>query len=149
MRSLDIAQKTYVLNELNVENLSMIKDGINHSTRQVESNFEANIDLLKQIREKVSDDAIAEQLSVVLFNMHNYISILQCEDKLFQMLDGVSNILNASNSQIADEVEILSDENKIQKIKESTVEFYTIQDQRDLALNVEPCDVEDSELTLF
>ena len=149
MESLDIAQKSYVLNELHVENLSLIKDEINKSTRKIELNFEANIKLLKQVQENISNDEASEKLSVVLFNMHNYISILQCEDKLFQMLDGVSNVLTASNQEIVDTVKVLNEEDKIQEIKNETVKHYTIQDQRDLSLNLEPCDVEDSELTLF
>ena len=149
MDSLEILQKNYVLNKLTVEHLSLLKEEINMSTGKIESNFELNINLLKQIKNEVTDDKAEEMLSVVLFNMKNYISILQCEDKLFQMIDGVSNYIDSSSQEISKNVQIHEDIDKIKNIKEDTVKFYTIQDQRDLALGAEPCDVEDSELTLF
>ena len=75
--------------------------------------------------------------------------ILQCEDRIFQMIDGIENSIKAQNDKF-EKYRIEIEEEFKASIRHDMIKFYTIQDQRDLALGNEIKDEEEaSELTFF
>jgi hypothetical protein len=137
-----------IQNDLNIENFTLIKDNINKATVEIAKNFEHNLYTLKSILNEV-DDVVYEEYNDVVKDLHEYISILQCEDRIFQMIDGIENSIKAQNEKF-EKYRIEIEEEFKASIRHDMIKFYTIQDQRDLALGNEIKDEEEaSELTFF
>lgn len=137
-----------IFNEVNLISLDMIKKHINKATTSIEENFEHNIQLLKDTIGTTRNAKTKETLTVVLESLHRYISILQFEDEVFQMMDGIKNIISQS-MQNANTMDLVINEEKWLDFRKSLASYYTIQDQRDVVLGIETKEVEDGELTFF
>jgi len=137
-----------IQNDLNIENFALIKDNIKKATVEISKNFEHNLYTLKSILNEV-DDVVYNEYNDVVKDLHEYISILQCEDRIFQMIDGIENSIKAQNDKF-EKYRIEIEEEFKASIRHDMIKFYTIQDQRDLALGNEIKDEEEaSELTFF
>jgi hypothetical protein len=140
-----IRQKTY--NKIHIENYDLIKNIINNSTSHISSIFGQNLNLLKTVCNKIEtidqEGLVATELSTAIVSMHEYISILQCEDRLFQIVNGISSVADSSIQNIEDlEINNIS-ENIINDYKKEMVPHYTIQEQRDIANNKKTINEED------
>jgi hypothetical protein len=137
-----------IQNDLNLENFELIKENINKATTEIARNFEHSIYSLKSVLNEVNDEVYSEYKEVVS-DLHEYISILQCEDRIFQMIDGIKGSIEAQNEKF-EKYRIEIEEEFKTSIRHEMTKFYTVQDQRDLALGNDIKDSEDAgELTLF
>ena len=148
----ELLQTSVVHNDIHIESINMIKDEVTKSARAIESTFEENLTTLKEIKDdsRFRDNLIIK-LDSTISNIHKYISILQCEDKVFQMLDGVSKVLESNTKNIELNNISINDEEKTKQIKNDLVQHYTIQEQRDLASGEVASDdgMDSGELLLF
>jgi hypothetical protein len=128
-------QRTY--NKINIQNFDLVENVICEATSQISQNFGTNLNILKEVCNKIesidADGIISEELAQATKSMHEYISILQCEDRLFQILNGISSVSDSSIENI-DNLSINDFEEE--KFKLEMIPHYTIQDQRDIANNI-------------
>jgi len=144
-------------------NLDRIKDTMRESTKKIENIFEERVAEMREIHHNViktneelsilkeqiapqeysylenswtNTALILSRTDEVIQAMFEFIVVLQCEDRITQMIDGIGKV-------IADDLEFVStngftisqEDEKI--LKERLVPFYTIQEQRDYVQGVE------------
>ena len=163
-------------------NLEGIKLNMQESTKEIEKIFEERVEEMRSIHrdaqethEKLTElkvkivpeefveleeswnktESILERTDEVIKAMFGFIMVLQCEDRITQMIDGIGNIMKNDIEFTLQEGYAISDEVR-EALQKRLVEFYTIQDQRDYALGQEDamkgCSVEQpdiEELLLF
>lgn len=177
-------EKFVVDNSVHNANLDGIKLSMRESTQEIENIFEERVEEMRSIhkdtskahekltelKEKIvpeefkeleeswnTTQSILSRTDDVIVAMFEFITILQCEDRITQMIDGIGKIMGkdvadaiAQGCSIAPSKEAL--------LKERLVEFYTIQEQRDYAKGIEdamhakackPDSVDIDEFTLF
>ncbi len=136
-------QKTY--NQKHIENYDLIENIICESTTNISKNFGANLDILKKVCNRIErldpDGIVADDVIAATNSMHEYISILQCEDRLFQILNGISSVMDSSIQKVKDLDIQLSYEDKY-NFQQELISHYTIQEQRDIANNTQTDTVE-------
>ncbi|MEY4504052.1 MAG: hypothetical protein RL154_345, partial [Pseudomonadota bacterium] len=93
-------------------------------------------------RESLLDESIstADNILVradsVISAMYGFVGILQFEDRLSQILDGMVRVLNNCSANIL-ELGFSLDGAKEKELRDLVVNFYTVQEQRDFALGLE------------
>lgn len=140
--------KNNILSEANNSGLDLIKKSTRDATEQIESNFESCIDALREVFENTQDDADKNKLSFAINSLRKYILILQFEDEVFQLIDGMKE---TNNDRLVSGCKYgvnFSDEEKLD-FRKYLASFYTTQDQRDAVLGISTKRVEDGELTFF
>ena len=170
---IDRLEKITIHNDIHTESFDILKSTIKNATKSIEKNFEARV---KEIRETNEDlTLLKEEINAVkevlddepllinpvhtleqivgknddtIKSLFEFVMILQCEDRIEQLVDGILNIVKEDIKQIKSlDIEI-SDELK-KKIKLRMVDSFYLQEQRDIALDVESKEVETGTLTLF
>lgn len=168
--------KLVVSNIAHVQNIDMVKKLINESTTAIAKNFESRVNEIREIDSYIGDimhkinisinkldgdkgelvkslestKQIHEHMKKIIKSLFSYVSILQCEDRLFQILDGVSSIMK--DTQYLEKEDFLNiDREKKEDLLRDLVRFYTIQEQRDFAMGMQEPEenTQASELTLF
>ena len=144
------------------ENLNVIKSSMRESTKEIEKIFEARVEemrsihadtantldqlshLKEQINPKVFENleeswamtrSILGRTDDVIKAMFGFVMVLQCEDRISQMIDGIGNIMDDDIFYARDNGCLINNEKETQ-LKARLVPFYTIQDQRDYAVGV-------------
>jgi hypothetical protein len=166
--------KSNFVSRINIENLDLIKSKMQHSTDEIRKIFKNEIDNMRSVYEELEetkkmiasnrDDEktvisrsivhtqdILDKTSEIIKNMHGFVSILQCEDRITQMIDG---IIKVTQTQLLNDTQI--DEDAKQELISSMLSCYTIQEQRDMLVGkevdkdgCENTEAEDEEFTLF
>jgi hypothetical protein len=169
--------KLLVSNNAHIANIDMIKELISESTSLIAKNFEARVNEIRELDSNIGEimlkldgsigkvdgdkqgiedslksaQELHESMKTIIKSLFSYVSILQCEDRLFQMLDGISNIMK--DTQNIEEEEYLDIDRELREdLLRDLVEFYTIQEQRDYVLGIKESEEDSSqasELTLF
>jgi hypothetical protein len=133
------------------------------STKEIETIFEARVNemraihndtqsvheqltrLKEQIAPEVFEDlqssweitqSILKRTDDVIKAMFGFISVLQCEDRISQMIDGIGSIMN-DDIQLANENGYYVSYAHEMELKNRLIPYYTIQDQRDYVLGEE------------
>lgn len=160
-------------------NLEGIKLNMRESTKEIETIFEERVEEMRAIHhdttlahEKLT--ALKEQIVPKEFNeleeswnmtrsilnrtdevikaMFGFIMVLQCEDRITQMIDGIGKIMDDDIRYAAEQGCAVSPD-KEAAFKERLVPFYTIQDQRDFVLGkddaMQKCKPDQSEIDEF
>jgi hypothetical protein len=169
--------KLLVSNDAHIANIDMIKSLISESTTLVAKNFESRVNEIRELDSSIGEimlkldssigkvegekqgieeslksaQELHENMKTIIKSLFSYVSILQCEDRLFQMLDGIGNIMK-STQELEKEEFLQIDREAREDLLRELVEFYTIQEQRDFVLGIEESEEENtqaSELTLF
>ena len=179
-------QRFFVNTEVHMANLNEIKFMMQMGTKEIETIFKGRVNEMKEIhedarktlvalsalKEKVSPEVFAEiddswnmtqsilvRTDEVIKAMYGFVSALQCEDRMSQMIDGITKIMDKDiRGVVADDIFI--DSEVADTIKKELVQYYTIQEQRDYAMGVsdafsQSCDIKDEaskdldEFTLF
>ena len=141
-------QKAKLANDVHIASLSIIKHTLSQSTLKLKEFFKDDIRKLKNILSIIENINIEDQnlrqlmidTTQDLKNMHDNITILQFEDILIQMIDGMENLITDQNQNL-DSKAIVFDNTKISLCKEELLKFYTIQKQRDYLLGIEIADI--------
>lgn len=155
----ELIERLWVDTSVHNANLDGIKQNMQESTKDIERVFEERVEEMKSIhtdideslksltsfREQMAPQAFSEleeswiktesilhRTDEVIKAMFGFIVILQCEDRISQMIDGIKKIMDndiefAKNSGYDIEPAYLSE------LKKRLLQFYTIQDQRDYA----------------
>ena len=135
-----------VFNGVNIENIDLIKQIVENSSTDIEKNFDSNLKQLKLLDNAEDLTKMKNSLREILESLKDNIRILQCEDRLVQILDGINSVFG----DIDDRIEHLSiAPSNTEKIKEELVKFYTIQDQRNIALGIEENIDDIEQVTMF
>ena len=163
-------------------NLQGIKKSMKESTKEIEQIFEARVEdmrsihkdtalalehlvkLKEQIEPEVFENleeswnmtnSILKRSDDVIKAMFGFVSVLQCEDRITQMIDGIDHIIN-DDIATANEYGIVVVPELQKEFKERLVPFYTIQEQRDYAQGADdalkgckPDNVDIDDFTLF
>jgi len=159
----EIIERFSVDTSVHNANLEGIKLNMQESTKEIENIFEERVEEMRKIhrdakgahekltvlKEQTAPAAFAEledswsmtesilsRTDEVIKAMFGFIMVLQCEDRITQMIDGISKIMEdyvefASQSGYYVPVTV---ENELKK---RLIAFYTIQDQRDYASGIE------------
>lgn len=144
-------------------NLDGIKLSMRESTKEIETIFEERVEEMRaihhdttQAHEKLTSlkaliipkefndleeswnmtSSILSRTDDVIKAMFGFIMVLQCEDRITQMIDGIGKIME-DDIQNASEHGCAVATAKEVELKERLVPFYTIQDQRDYAMGQE------------
>lgn len=177
-------ERFVVNNSVHDANLEGIKLSMRESTQEIEKIFEERVEemrsihhdaqethnILSELKAKIvpeefveleeswgKTESILERTDEVIKAMFEFITILQCEDRITQMIDGISKIIKADVKD-AKENGCSVSINKEKELKERLASFYTIQEQRDFANGKEdamqgrsckPDAVDIDEFTLF
>jgi len=147
-------------NDLNAKSLDLLIQNLKNATSQIKSIFEEQVSEMKHIhseiksiREHLDDSAtplVYEDIKVaarktddllgrtdeVIKAMFGFVHILQCEDRLSQIADGIKNVLNVENDMIQKTGTELTDE-KLRELQAALTGFFTIEEQRALAMGKE------------
>ena len=140
-------------------NLEGIKINMKESTQEIEKIFEDRVEEMKSIHsdtklahEKLTllkehmvpqefkeleeswnmTESILARTDEVIKAMFGFIMVLQCEDRITQMIDGIASIMQSDLELIQQNNWQASLENEVE-LKNRLVAFYTIQEQRDYA----------------
>ncbi len=164
------------LSRLNEQNLQMIKTKMQHSTSEIRGIFKSEIERMRSVyadleatrhtiaklQDQSKEDLILAQsidrtedilarTGDIIKNMHGFVGILQCEDRISQMIDGIVCVLSREF-----EMDGTLDATKEQEIKARVMECYSIQEQRDMLMDkevdmkgCENTESEEEEFTLF
>ena len=160
-------------------NLDGIKLNMRESTKEIETIFEERVEEMRAIHrdttmahEKLT--ALKEQIVPTQFNeleeswnmtqsilnrtddvikaMFGFIMVLQCEDRITQMIDGIGKIMEDDINYAAEAGCVVAPD-KEASLKERLVPFYTIQDQRDFVQGkddaMQKCKPDQSEIDEF
>jgi hypothetical protein len=166
--------KSNFVSRINIENLDLIKSKMQHSTEEIRKIFKNEIENMRSVYEELQETKkmiasdredektvisrsivqtqdILDKTSEIIKNMHGFVSILQCEDRITQMIDG---IIKVTQTQLLNDTQI--DEDAKQELIASMLSCYTIQEQRDMLFGkkvdkdgCENTEAEDEEFTLF
>lgn len=115
----------------------LVENIIAEATQEIAANFEGNLKKLKSLCKALEDTSMDKRdlwfLQEATESMHEYITILQCEDRIFQILNGVSAATDGGMNSIKD-LNIDISEDTMYDYGEDLVKYYTVQEQRDIAL---------------
>lgn len=176
----------YVHYDVHEHNLGMIREGMRTSAREIRDIFEAQVAEMRQIHSDIISakenmvflsmnidnqepvkmleesvehtEDILSRTNKVIKAMFGFVSILQCEDRITQMLDGITSVVESDKEQILGLDGAYDDPQVISDVKKSMVHHYTIQEQRDFAMGTlkgfESCktqipDIDDDDFILF
>lgn len=158
-----IIERLMVDTSVHKANLDGIKKSMSQSTKEIEMIFEARVEEMKlihqdtqstheqltrlkeQIVPEVFEDlesswemteSILKRTDNVIKAMFGFISVLQCEDRITQMIDGIEKIMNDDIQMANDNGYFVSYANEVE-LKQRLLPFYTIQDQRDYVMGEE------------
>jgi hypothetical protein len=159
----EVINRLSVDTSVHFANLDGIKLSMRESTKEIENIFEERVEEMRSIHrdtekayEKLTNlkeqmvpqefadleeswnmtESILSRTDDVIKAMFGFITVLQCEDRITQMIEGIEKIMddditymseNGCNLTLGDE----------DKLKERLVSFYTIQDQRDYAQGID------------
>lgn len=178
----EIIERFSVDTSVHNANLDGIKLNMQESTKEIENIFEERVEEMRKIhrdakgahekltvlKEQTAPAAFAEledswsmtesilsRTDEVIKAMFGFIMVLQCEDRITQMIDGISKIME--DDVAFAELNGFSVEDELKtELKKRLIAFYTIQDQRDYASGIEDamqgCNIEQpniEELLLF
>ena len=169
----DKLENILVHNDMHFQSFEILKNTVSEATKGIENNFETRVkeirevnselsllkDEINAVKEVIDDEPLLinpvhtiEKLinknDETIKSLFDFVMILQCEDKINQLIDGMVNVISDDTNSISSlEIE-LTDELK-KKIKEKMINFFYLQDQRDVVLDVESKDIETGTLTLF
>ena len=163
-------------------NLAWIKQSMRESTKEIETIFEERVEEMRAIHrdaaiahekltalktqivpEEFTDleeswnmtNSILSRTDDVITAMFGFIMVLQCEDRITQMIDGIGKIMDDDISHARENGCGVSMAAEV-RLKERLVPFYTIQEQRDYAMGQEdamqgckPEQVDIDDFTLF
>jgi hypothetical protein len=175
----DTLRRFSVDTSVHYANLEGIKLNMRESTKEIETIFEERVEemraihkdttlahdkltaLKEQIVPKEFNDleeswnmtrAILDRTDEVIKAMFGFIMVLQCEDRITQMIDGIGKIMDDDITYAAEMGCILTPDEET-ALKERLVPFYTIQDQRDFVQGkdgaMQKCKPDQSEIDEF
>jgi hypothetical protein len=155
----EIIERFSVDTSVHNANLDGIKLNMQESTKEIESIFEERVEEMREIhrdakgahekltllKEQTAPAAFAEledswsmtssilgRTDEVIKAMFGFIMVLQCEDRITQMIDGISKIMK-DDVEFAAKSGFSIDTTLEDELKRRLIPFYTIQDQRDYA----------------
>lgn len=158
-----LVERLIVDTSVHYANLDGIKKSMRESTGEIEVIFEARVQemrsihadtksaheqltrLKEQIIPEVFEDlqssweitqSILKRTDDVIKAMFGFISVLQCEDRISQMIDGIGKIMN-DDIKLANENGYYASYANEAELKNRLIPYYTIQDQRDYAMGEE------------
>ena len=178
----EIIERFSVDTSVHNANLDGIKLNMQESTKEIENIFEERVEEMRKIhrdakgahekltvlKEQTAPAAFAEledswsmtesilsRTDEVIKAMFGFIMVLQCEDRISQMIEGIEKIMQ--DDVAFAELNGFSVEDELKtELKKRLIAFYTIQDQRDYASGIEDamqgCNIEQpniEELLLF
>ena len=141
-------------------NLDGIKKSMRESTKEIEMIFEARVEDMRnihkdtartlehltQLKEQIAPKefanleeswnmtrAIVGRTDDVIKAMFGFISVLQCEDRISQMVDGISTIMDDDIQFAQDNGYFVAYGDEVE-FKTRLMPYYTIQDQRDYVM---------------
>lgn len=153
----EVIERLSVNTSVHNANLDGIKLSMRESTKEIESIFEERVEEMRSIHkdtevayEKLTrlkeemvpqefadleeswnmTESILSRTDEVIKAMFGFITVLQCEDRITQMIEGIENIMNDDIAYMADNGCNIAEVDVV-KLKKRLVSFYTIQDQRD------------------
>lgn len=156
----DLLERLIVDTSVHQSNLDVIRTTMRSSTKEIETIFEERVEemrsihhdtastlehlsrLKEQIVPEVFDNleeswemtqSILNRTDEVIKAMFGFVMVLQCEDRISQMIDGIENIMKNDIENVTENGFVISEEQE-KGLKERLVPFYTIQDQRDYAM---------------
>lgn len=163
-------------------NLEGIKRNMRESTQEIEKIFEERVEemrsvhkdamatheqltrLKEQIVPEVFNDleaswdmtqSIISRTDEIIKAMFGFVTVLQCEDRISQMIDGIEKVMQ-SDTDFCDAIGHAVPLSREPELKARLVEFYTIQEQRDYAMGnddalsgCKPENADIDEFTLF
>lgn len=156
-------QNFMVNSNVHKSNLESIKGVIRSSSHEIETIFESRVDDLKSVKESIDTSLVKasslldrltdeekvllgeiiglnetsqSQVANIMKAMRGFIIVLQCEDRISQMLDGISNIIDHDIHEVQSNG-LYVPLDKEAPIKASLANFYTIQEQRDFAMGID------------
>lgn len=160
-------------------NLDGIKLNMQESTKDIEQIFEDRVEEMRAIhkdakeayekltllKEQTAPSAFVEledswnmtssilsRTDEVIKAMFGFIMVLQCEDRITQMIDGIARIMQDDIDFAQQNGYIVSSELE-ERLKQRLIPFYTIQDQRDFANGkadaMQKCNVEQPNMDEF
>ncbi|MCX6074429.1 MAG: hypothetical protein NTY39_08930 [Campylobacterales bacterium] len=156
----NLLERLVVDTSVHCVNLGEIKLNMRSSTKEIEKIFEERVEEMRAIHhdttmahEKLT--ALKDQIVPKEFNdlqeswemtqsiltrtnevikaMFGFVMVLQCEDRISQMIEGIENIMNDDILNATENGVVLTPETEA-KLKERLLPFYTIQEQRDYAM---------------
>lgn len=151
-----ILMQMFADNEIKEKSYELVLLNLKKATAQVKSIFEKQVDEMKSIHSDIKNirlhlqdeysppscsdvvgaakqtDMLLSRTDDVIKAMFGFIRILQCEDRLTQMLDGLKNLLNLENDLITQHGISLS-RSDLLLLTSSLETLFTIQEQRDIA----------------
>jgi hypothetical protein len=159
----EIIERLSVDTSVHHVNLDGIKLSMRESTKEIESIFEERVEEMRDIHkdtekahEKLTNlkeqmvpqefadleeswnmtESILSRTDDVIQAMFGFITVLQCEDRITQMIDGIEKIMDDDIAYMSENGcnLIPADEDKL---KERLISFYTIQDQRDYVQGID------------
>ena len=155
----EIIERFSVDTSVHNANLDGIKINMQESTKEIEIIFEERVKEMKAIHQDASEahdkltllkehtapqafgeleeswnmtESILGRTDEVIKAMFGFIMVLQCEDRITQMIDGISKIMK-NDVEFASENGYNVSEAATADLKKRLIQFYTIQDQRDYA----------------
>lgn len=141
-------------------NLEGIKRNMRESTKEIEMIFEDRVEEMRSVHKDASAThehltRLKEQIVPEVFQeleaswdmtrsiisrtdeiikaMFGFITVLQCEDRITQMIDGISNVMQ-NDTDFCDAIGHAVPLSREPELRARLVDFYTIQEQRDYAL---------------
>lgn len=155
----EIIERFSVDTAVHSANLDGIKLNMQESTKEIESIFEERVEEMREIHRDAKDahekltilkeqtapaafaeledswsmtSSILDRTDEVIKAMFGFIMVLQCEDRISQMIEGIEKIMQDDIEFASENGYNISDELK-SELKKRLIQFYTIQDQRDYA----------------
>lgn len=155
----ELIERLWVDTSVHNANLDGIRQNMQESTKDIERVFEERVEEMKGIhndidmslknltlfREQMAPQAfmeledswkttesILQRTDEVIKAMFGFIVILQCEDRISQMIDGIKRIMS-DDIRFAQDSGYDIEADHISELKSRLVQYYTIQDQRDYA----------------
>ncbi len=159
----EIIERFSVDTSVHNANLEGIKLNMQESTKEIENIFEERVEEMREIhrdakgahekltvlKEQTAPAAFAEledswsmtesilsRTDEVIKAMFGFIMVLQCEDRISQMIEGIEKIMQDDVAFAELNGFMIEDELKTE-LKKRLIAFYTIQDQRDYASGIE------------
>jgi len=117
--------------EIQVEEMKNIHNDIKAVRSNLQDDFTPPICIDVQGAARQTDSILIRTDSVIK-EMYGFIRILQCEDRIAQMLDGIKNLLNLEAELIRQQgIDITK--NELLHLTDSLEVLFTLQEQRDIA----------------
>ncbi len=175
----EIIERLSIDTSVHNANLNGIKLNMQESTKEIETIFEDRVKEMKAIhhdaleahnkltllKEQTAPSAFLEleeswnmtesilnRTDEVIKAMFGFIMVLQCEDRITQMIDGIGRIMEDDMGFVSNNGYFITQE-KESDIKKRLSQFYTIQDQRDYANGkddaMQGCNIEQPDMEEF